>query len=139
MIEEYLRKIDELISASPEVIDVEIIRRSIWDTELEKVALYRYRLKMSDGSLLELTERLVEEKGAFSIKKYRHHWQSANGQIIKRWDNAPHHPEIDTFPHHLHNGSENNVIQHAEISGENKAKTFCRTGLTNWQIDEWAI
>ena len=119
MIEQYLRELDELISASPEVIDVEIIRRSVWDTELEKVALYRYRLKMSDRSLLELTERLVEEKGTLSIKRYRHHWQSHDGQVIKRWDNAPHHPEIDTFPHHLHDGSESNVIGHGEIAGLN--------------------
>ena len=119
MIEQYLRELDELISASPEVIDVQIIRRSVWDTELEKVALYRYRLKMSDRSLLELTERLVEEKRTLSIKRYRHHWQSHDGQVIKRWDNAPHHPEIDTFPHHLHDGSESNVIGHGEIAGLN--------------------
>jgi TFIIF-interacting CTD phosphatase-like protein len=119
VIEQYLRELDELISASPEVIDVQIIRRSVWDTELEKVALYRYRLKMSDRSLLELTERLVEEKGTLSIKRYRHHWQSYDGQVIKRWDNAPHHPEIDTFPHHLHDGSESNVIGHGEIAGLN--------------------
>lgn len=62
MIGEYLRELDELISASPHIIDVEVIRRSVWDTELEKVALYRYRLKMSNGGLLELTERLVEEE-----------------------------------------------------------------------------
>ncbi len=123
MIEEYLRELDELISASPEVIDVEVIRRSVWDTELEKVALYRYRLKMSNGSLLELTERLVEEKGTLSLKKYRYHWQSHDGQLIKRWDNAPHHPEIDTFPHHLHNASESNVIGHAEISGLDVLRT----------------
>jgi hypothetical protein len=34
MIEEYLRQIDELLSTSPVVNDVEIIRRSIRDTEL---------------------------------------------------------------------------------------------------------
>jgi len=123
VIEQYLRELDELISASPEVIDVEIIRRSIWDTELEKIALYLYRLQMSDRSLLELTERLVEERGILSIKKYRHHWQNHDGQVIKRWDNAPHHPEIDTFPHHLHDGSESNVIRHGEITGLNALKT----------------
>lgn len=117
MINEYLKKLEELISASPEVIDVEIIRKSIWDTGLEKVALFRYKLTMSDKSLFELTERLVEEKGTLSTNKYRHHWQSSDGQVIKRWDNAPHHPEIDTFPHHLHDASENNVIRHSEISG----------------------
>lgn len=86
MIEDYLREIDELISSAPEVIDVEIVRRSVWDTGLEKVALYHYRLSMSDGSLLELTERLVEKKGTLFIKKYRYHWQNRNGQVIMRWD-----------------------------------------------------
>jgi len=76
MMEKYLRDLDELISVASEVINVEIIRRSVWDTGLEKVAIYRYRLTMIDGSLLELTERLVEEREALSIKKYRHHWQS---------------------------------------------------------------
>lgn len=122
MIERYLKELDELISASPEVIDIEIIRRSVWDTELEKIALYRYRLNMRDRSLLELTERLVEVKGTLSIKRYRHHWQNHDGQVIKRWDNAPHHLEIDTFPHHLHDGSESNVIRHGEINGLNALK-----------------
>jgi hypothetical protein len=117
MIEDYLREIDELISSATEVIDVELVRRSVWDTGLEKVALYRYRLSMSDGSLLEVTERLVEEKETLFIKKYRYHWQNRNGQVIMRWDNAPHHPEIESFPHHLHDGSETNVVRHSEISG----------------------
>jgi hypothetical protein len=37
--------------------------------------------------------------------------------LIKRWDNARHHPEIDTFPHHLHDGSDENVIPHQEMNG----------------------
>lgn len=81
-IEEYLQELDEVISAAPEVIDVEILRRSIWDTGTERIAMYRYKLTMSDGSLLELTERLVEIHGVFSISKYRHHWQDRNAQII---------------------------------------------------------
>ncbi len=27
-------------------------------------------------------------------------------KLISRWDNAPHHSEIETFPHHLHEGEE---------------------------------
>ena len=80
MMEKHLRDLDELISVASEVINVEIIIRSVWDTGLEKVAIYRYRLTMIDGSLLELTERLVEERETLSIKKYRHHWQSRDGQ-----------------------------------------------------------
>jgi len=26
-----------------------------------------------------------------------------HNELIVRWDNAPHHPSVDTFPHHIHN------------------------------------
>ena len=37
---------------------------------------------------------------------YSYHWQDKNKWLIKRWDNAPHHSEIETYPHHLHDGEE---------------------------------
>lgn len=33
---------------------------------------------------------------------YSFHWQDKEGTLIARWDNAPHHPEIGTYPHHIH-------------------------------------
>lgn len=101
--------LDVLISASPSIVDIDIIRRDIRDTGLEKTALFRYRIKLIDESLIEITERILEERGELKTTKYRYHWQTGSGKLIKRWDNAPHHPEIDTFPHHLHDGSEENV------------------------------
>jgi Family of unknown function (DUF6516) len=117
MIDAYLKKIDDLILTADEIVNVEIIRRSVWDTDLEKIAIYRYRIYLSDGSLLELTERLVEERGNLSRSKYRFHWQTREGLLKKRWDNAKHHSEIDTFPHHLHDGDEDNVVPHEEPNG----------------------
>lgn len=35
-------------------------------------------------------------------RKYSFHWQSSNGDLIIRWDNAPHFPDLITFPHHKH-------------------------------------
>lgn len=35
-------------------------------------------------------------------RKYAFHWQSSNGDLIIRWDNAPHFPDLLTFPHHKH-------------------------------------
>lgn len=116
-IEEYLQELDELISVAPEVIDIKILRRSVWDTGMEKIAMYRYKLTMSDASVLELTERLVEMNKTIAITKYRHHWQNEKTHILKRWDNAPHHRDIETFPHHLHEGAEDHVISHGEIYG----------------------
>jgi len=34
--------------------------------------------------------------------KYRYHFMNSDDQLIFRYDNAPHHPEIATFPHHKH-------------------------------------
>ncbi len=109
MIERYMSDLDVLISASPSIVDIDIIRRDIRDTGLEKTALFRYRIKLIDESLIEITERILEERGGLTTTKYRYHWQTGSGKLIKRWDNAPHHPEIDTFPDHLHDGSEENV------------------------------
>lgn len=117
VIEAYLRQIDECLGASPAVSDVEILRRSIRDTELEKVLNYRYRVMLVDGGLVEMTERVLEARGTLEVTRYRHHWQDSNGGLIKRWDNAPHHPEVDTFPHHLHDGAEDCVVSHPATHG----------------------
>lgn len=40
---------------------------------------------------------------------YSYHWQTEEGVLIIRWDNASHYPDIETFPHHKHVRKENNV------------------------------
>ncbi len=117
MIEAYLRQIDELLSASPMVSDVEVLRRSIRDTEFERVLNYRYRVMLADGGFVEMTERVLEARGVLEVTRFRHHWQDGNGRLIKRWDNAPHHPEVDTFPNHLHDRAEDRVVSHPAING----------------------
>jgi len=99
------------------VSDVAVVRRSIRDTDTEKVLNYRYRVTLADGSLVELSERVLEAQGILEITRYRHHWQDADGHLIKRWDNAPHYPAVDTFPHHLHDRAENSVVSHSPITG----------------------
>ena len=117
MIETYIRQIDELLSASDDVVDVVVLRRNQWDTDWEKILNYRYRVILADGSLIEMTERVLECGGVLEVTKYRHHWQDANGNVIKRWHNAPHHRHVDTFPHHLHDDSEENVVAHGPVTG----------------------
>jgi hypothetical protein len=34
--------------------------------------------------------------------------------MVRRWDNAPHWPELKTFPHHLHLCNEAFVVESAE-------------------------
>ena len=50
-----------------------------------------------DGSMLELMEYLIGEIRL----KYRFHYMNEMGQLIFRYDNAPHH-KVSTFPDHKH-------------------------------------
>ena len=34
--------------------------------------------------------------------EYRFHYMNQNKELICRWDSAPHHKEVPTFPYHLH-------------------------------------
>jgi hypothetical protein len=33
---------------------------------------------------------------------YAYHYQTANGELIFRYDNTAHHQSVSTFPHHKH-------------------------------------
>jgi len=44
------------------------------------------------------------------------------GQLMKRWDNASHHPELSTSPHHVHDGKEGNVWPTGPIRAEEVLK-----------------
>lgn len=62
----------------------------------------KLRVFLKDGSFLDVW--LSDDDD------YSFHWeQRAVRGVIHRWDNAPDHPEIETFPHHFHDGKENNV------------------------------
>ncbi|MBN2090455.1 hypothetical protein JW964_12650 [candidate division KSB1 bacterium] len=65
--------------------------------EEEAIEFLRLKVEFNDNSLLHIRESL-----ALGKSKYSYHWQKANGDLIIRWDNAPHHPEIKTHPFHLH-------------------------------------
>jgi hypothetical protein len=60
------------------------------------------RLRFWDGSLLEFVEVLIEHGVVLVKTEYAYHYQDAQNQLIFRYDNAPHHPEISTHPHHKH-------------------------------------
>ncbi len=43
--------------------------------------------------------------------KYSFHWQDINNNCIVRWDNAPHHQDVYSFPYHKHLGKEEYVTE----------------------------
>ena len=48
--------------------------------------------------------------------KYEPHLMDAAGRCVVRYDNAPHHPELDTFPDHKHLGPSEVAVAHPRPS-----------------------
>ena len=67
--------------------------------------VFRGELRFYDGSRLSIIEEIVKT-GPRSIKRinYKFHYQSADGNMMFRYDNAPHHPHLATHPAHKHIG-----------------------------------
>lgn len=79
--------------------------------ELDKrtpyIGLVRGNLYFIDGSALFFREFLNVESEIVRLM-YVYHYQDSDGKLIFRYDNAPHYPQLESFPHHKHFGS--NVI-----------------------------
>ncbi len=65
--------------------------------------------------LVDGTELHVREYVDLEHRKYSFHWQSASAELIARWDNAPHFPDLTTFPHHRHE-ADGKVVESHDIS-----------------------
>jgi hypothetical protein len=88
MIEEALRRYPRLVIAL-----TRLTRRL--DGSLEQI---KADVQLADGSRLHLNEVYVLGQ----LRKYSYYRLSPTGEVIQGWDNAPHHPEIASYPHHLH-------------------------------------
>lgn len=56
-----------------------------------------------DGSRLTIEEAVSTEHGYPEILRYSYTYIKGDAHIF-RYDNAPHHPDISTFPHHKYVG-----------------------------------
>jgi hypothetical protein len=50
---------------------------------------------------LELNESVINQNGIKHLG-YRYHVQNADNTLIFKYDNTPHFPSLETFPHHKH-------------------------------------
>lgn len=82
--------------------------------------LVRCRIFFYDDSYLDLYEVVSTELG-YPVKIHYSYQYVRNGERIFRYDNAPHHPEISSFPHHKHIGTTDML---SETSEPHLAKIF---------------
>ena len=93
MISDYFRDVELRIRNAEIIADKKLDFSEFGPNE----GMLRGRLLFVDGSMLEFMEYLHRERRL----KYRFHLIDKEGQMIFRYDNAPHH-NVSTFPHHKH-------------------------------------
>ena len=95
----YLERLRDTIYSRRE-IEVEYLR--VVEVLADRLGAIEGRLRFHDDSLLEFAETVIE-RGIILVKTdYAYHYQRADGTLVFRYDNVPHHPEVFTFPDHIH-------------------------------------
>jgi hypothetical protein len=105
-ITEYLDSVKERLLTDENVSTFRITRER--DTLTD--GYMRARVTLADGSQLEFSEyvQLVSDD-QITVVTYSYHWSDAQGNLIRRWDNTPHFPDLANFPHHVHDGPSGSV------------------------------
>ena len=94
MIDTYFKKVvDKYLDIVKSIGKLEIL-------EEEQISKLKAKLSLFDGTILWVREVWTKEK----IEAYSYYWLRPDESVIIGWDNAPHHKEINSFPHHKHMG-----------------------------------
>lgn len=97
MIEDYFQRVEEILREFP----------SIRSRALTQKVYNQYqgyisgKIVFENGHSLEFAE-VVDTEQATKVK-YRYQYMDEKQALIFRYDNAPHHKEVKSFPHHRHN------------------------------------
>jgi len=89
---------DVISSFGEAIVDYSISVEEVTASE----GLIRGVIVSLDGSRLRFLEYVSITGGEVARLKYRYHYEDPDGRLVFRYDNAPHHPEVETFPHHKH-------------------------------------
>jgi len=111
MIDEYFKEIENTINSFPLIL---FSTRKFEKVDVDEGFL-KIKLVLLNQSQLHIFE-YIKINNKPIIENYRYHWQDKNSKVIKRWDNAPHHPNIKTFPHHVHEGEIINPSEQPNIN-----------------------
>jgi hypothetical protein len=111
----YLARLYDTILSRQEIRieEMEILDRS--DRSNQTSEFYA-RLRFLDDSQLQVVEKLIVERYTLIKARYAYHYQRADGNLVFRYDNVPHHPEIKTHPHHKHIGDSVIATQPPDLS-----------------------
>ena len=95
---DYFDQVDQLLESYPNGY-VENYNATILSSERANLKL---RLRFYFKYLLSISEALVVVDDQVTVIDYRYHFQDGQNNLIFRYDNTPHFPNLSSFPHHKH-------------------------------------
>lgn len=77
-----------------------IIKRIVFSNfdGLSDSYVFKVRAELLNGWVLDYWEHKTPKIRRYSFHVFK------NSQMIVRWDNTPHYPKLEGFPHHKHEG-----------------------------------
>jgi hypothetical protein len=87
-----LPRLEALLHAAPQIASFYIIDSDAID---EENFLLKIRCELTSGQAFQI--RLHTVAGYL-----RYSYQEFTDKPLRRWDNAPHFPQLSNFPHHYH-------------------------------------
>jgi hypothetical protein len=81
----------------------------------------KVRIELIDGYLLDLYFNATLGKYTYALIR--------EGQSVRVWDNAPHHPEQTNYPHHCH--TEDGSIEPSSLVGDPEQDIVLVTAAVN--------
>ena len=94
MIRDYFGEVEKKLEEIKWLIKKKTIEFNLISEEMGTI---KGKIVFVNNYALDFRELVSEEH-----TDYRFHFMNGNNRLISRWDTAPHHKEITTFPFHLH-------------------------------------
>ncbi len=101
LITDYFKKIEHHITECIHIVESTLHK----DKRSLHIGIIEGKLLFTDESSLHFIE-FVNVKDTTEVYKYSYHYQDRSGGLVFRYDMAPHHRKIKTFPHHKHTPSD---------------------------------
>lgn len=92
---EYLAALDDKLADIAGLVAASSIQREL--NSNIGIGWLKGQITFVDDSRFEFTEQLPTER-----RKFRLHYMDSANHLIVRWDSAPHHKQLQTFPFHKH-------------------------------------
>lgn len=99
MIQKYFDEIEKVIGSHPTILSSTLQKQTGPDG---KTIYLKGVITFTDLSILEMSVFATIFRNKIVMDKYRFQYMDKKNRMVFRYDNAPHHGELSTFPHHKH-------------------------------------